>query len=146
MLRIIAGSLLLTLASCRGVTTSYRYPEDLRHPNYMKRSHAVRQFVREQDRGQIAEAFHLLNDAEGHIRALACGALREMVGGEQEFGYQPFLPEADRVRISAAWRAWWETSSEGDGGVPEGTPPPGPGCGRGRRGGRRWVRCSRRSA
>ncbi len=103
--------LLSVLASCRGVVTGYRYPDDLTHPNYVKRSQAVREFAATQDRSQLPRVFGLLNDPEAHIRAIAHRGLRALMPGEQDFGFEPSLPEQDRVRIAATWRSWWEAEA-----------------------------------
>ncbi|MHC4340646.1 MAG: hypothetical protein ACYSX0_10610 [Planctomycetota bacterium] len=97
--------LLLVLGAC-SVTTSYRYPEDLNNPSYVKRSKAVRDFVALKDESRLPAAFDLLMDEEAHIRALAHEAIRVMTDGE-DFGYRPYLSESARAGIVARWEAWW---------------------------------------
>lgn len=104
------------LAACRGVVTGYSYPDDLSHPNYVKRSQAVREFAATSDRAQLPRAFALLNDPEGHIRAIAHRALRALMPAEEDFGFDPSLPEQERVRIAATWKAWWEAGGAGGAG------------------------------
>jgi len=96
------------LASCRGVETSYRYPEDLRHPNYVKRSKSACEFARRADASQLPGAFDLLLDREEHIRELAHATIRSLSAGRRDFGYRAWLGEAVRAGIVARWRAWWE--------------------------------------
>lgn len=98
---------LLALAGCISATTDYRYPQDLNHPDYVKRSMAVREFSEVRDASQMPDAFDLLNDDEGHIRSMAHQAIREMSGGE-DFGYQAYFDDWKRRAIVANWRAWWE--------------------------------------
>lgn len=98
---------LVIAAGCRAVTTSYDYPDDLRHPNYVKRSKAVQQFAELKDERQLPEAFSLLLDEEPHIRLLAHSTLRSLSPGGEDFGYRAYLPPADRIRIAERWRAWW---------------------------------------
>ena len=107
---------LVVLGGCRGVTTQYTYPDDLIHPNYVKRTKAVQQFVRERDASQLPEAFDLLLDEEDHIRSLAYSALKKMSPGGRDFGYRTYLPESVRIGIVQRWVAWWE-SEQGEGGT-----------------------------
>jgi hypothetical protein len=99
---------LLVLGAC-GVTTSFRYPEDLNHPNYVKRSKAVREFAALKDESRLPGAFDLLMDQEAHIRALAHEAIRAMMPDGEDFGYRPYLSESTRAGIVARWEAWWLT-------------------------------------
>ena len=105
--------ILVVLGGCRGVTTSYTYPDDLTHPNYVKRTKAVQQFVRERDASQLPEAFDLLLDEEDHIRSLAYSALKAMSLGGKDFGYRSYLPESVRIGIVQRWVAWWESQRKG---------------------------------
>ncbi|MFQ5844875.1 MAG: hypothetical protein ACE5JG_07795 [Planctomycetota bacterium] len=109
MRRIGRLVLLVSLAgACRGVETSYDYPEDLFHPNYIKRSKAVREFARRRDTERLPDAFDLLLDREAHIRALAWDTIRRITG--KDFEYRPYLDERTRAGIVARWRADWEAS------------------------------------
>lgn len=105
--------LLALLGACRSVTTDYRYPEDLYHPNYVKRSKAVREFAETKDQNVMPRAFSLLLDVEPHIRAVAYETIREMGGGE-DFGYRPYLSEDVRIGIVARWEAWWSSRHKAD--------------------------------
>lgn len=97
----------LVLASCRSVTTSFDYPDDLRNPNYVKRSLAVRRFAVLKDEGQLPAAFRLLMDKEAPIRVLAHETIRDLSPGGEDFGYKPYLDERVRARIVKDWRSWW---------------------------------------
>jgi len=112
------GRLLLVLGAlpaCRAVTTSYRYPDDLTHPNYVKRTKAVQQFAAMRDVSQLPDAFDLLLDEEDQIRALAYETLKAMSPDGRDFGYRAYLPESARIGIVARWRAWW-VARQGAGG------------------------------
>jgi len=93
--------------ACRGVTTSYVYPDDLTHPDYVKRTKAVREFAERRDRERLPSAFDLLLDEEGQIRAMAHETLRAMMPGGEDFGYRPYLPPKTLRGIVARWKAWW---------------------------------------
>jgi len=93
--------------ACRGVTTAYLYPDDLTHPDYIKRTKAVREFAARRDRSRLPAAFDLLLDDEGQIRAIAHETLRAMTPGGKDFGYRPYLPPETRRAIVARWKAWW---------------------------------------
>jgi len=92
------------------VETSYRYPDDLFHPDYVKRSKAVAEFAEREDRSQLPEAFRLLLDDDANIRLVAYEAIRGMSDGAEDFGYRPYLPPEIRYGIVTRWRAWWEKS------------------------------------
>jgi hypothetical protein len=94
------------LCACRAVETSYRYPDDLDHPDYVKRAKAVDEFVSRGDAARLPHAFHLLRDPDPGIRAQAWLAIRDLSGGE-DFGYRPYLSAGVRAGIVARWRAWW---------------------------------------
>ncbi len=99
----------MILAACqRPVTTSYVYPRDLDHPDYVKRSKAVRDFLLIRDAEQMPGAFALLNDREAHIRVMAYDAIRQMSRDQRDFGYRPYLEEQTRRGIVKRWRAWYE--------------------------------------
>ncbi len=104
----------LLLAGCRGVETSYRYPDDLWHPNYVKRTKAAREFASRADQAQLPRAFELLLDREDHIRDLAYHTLRALSAGGRDFGYKPWMAEPIRAGIVARWRAWWEAGQPAD--------------------------------
>lgn len=101
-------------SGCRAVTTSYDYPEDLGHPNYVKRSKAVREFAQRADEAQLPGAFRLLLDDEGHIRSIAYRAIRDLSPGGEDFGYRPHLPRHVRGPIVERWRAWWVSQQGGE--------------------------------
>ena len=108
MHRLGAGCLLLLAAGgCRAVTTSYIYPDDLTHPDYVKRSKAVRQFAAERDVSQLPAAFDLLNDEDGQIRAMAYLTIREMSRDAIDWGYLPYLDAKTRRETVRRWRGWW---------------------------------------
>ncbi|MGQ0612457.1 MAG: hypothetical protein ACT4PV_01730 [Planctomycetaceae bacterium] len=112
----------LLLAGCRGVETSYRYPDDLWHPNYVKRTKAAREFAARSDATQLPRAFDLLLDREDHIRDMAYLTLRTLSAGGRDFGYKPWMPEPVREGIVARWRAWWEAGQPGEAGAPAAPP------------------------
>jgi hypothetical protein len=89
------------------VETSYAYPADLYHPDYVKRSKAVAEFAERRDRSQLPEAFRLLLDEDAHIRLVAHKAIRELSPGSEDFGYRPYLPRDVRFGIVTRWQAWW---------------------------------------
>ncbi len=105
--RLTLVLVLAVLGACRGVTTSYTYPDGLTHPNYVKRTRAVRQFAAERDASQLPAAFDLLLDEEDHIRLLAHEAIKAMSPDGKDFGYRSYLPESVRIGIVARWEAWW---------------------------------------
>ena len=108
-----AGCLLLLAAGgCRAVTTSYIYPDDLTHPDYVKRSKAVQQFVADKDVSQLPAAFALLNDEDGQIRAMAFLAIREMSRDGTDWGYAPYLAAKTRREVVRRWRHWWVSGQE----------------------------------
>jgi hypothetical protein len=109
--RLLAVAL-LPLA-CRAVETSYRYPDDLRHPDYVKRSLAVAEFAERRDKGQLPDAFHLLLDDDAHIRLVAYEAIRGLSPGGEDFGYRPYLPADLRAGIMLRWQAWWTAFAHG---------------------------------
>jgi len=101
----------VAVAACRGVTTSYAYPDDLTHPNYVKRTLATREFARRRDADRLPEAFGLLMDEEAHIRSLAHETIRSLMPGGEDFGYEPYFSEEVRAGIVARWKAWWRKSA-----------------------------------
>ena len=103
----------LILAACGATTTGYRYPDDLYHANYVKRSMAVRHFAVIEDSSQLPDAFVLLMDQEGQIRATAHRAIVALTPGGEDFGYRPYLSEQVRAGIVARWEAWWVGRSRG---------------------------------
>lgn len=105
------------LLSCRAVTTPFRYPEDLRHPDYVKRVKAVGRFAETRDASQLPDAFDLLLDREPGIRAVAHETIRSLSRDGRDFGYRPWLSEQVRRGVVARWRAWW---AAGQPGGPEG--------------------------
>lgn len=110
----IAGVLSCACAS----TTEETYPADLTHPNYVKRSRAVRRFAVEKDVRPLEEgrAWDLLRDEEGGIRSVAHKAIRDLTPGRRDFGYAPDLPPDVRDGVAARWEAWWRKSQEASGG------------------------------
>ncbi|HEX5137166.1 MAG TPA: hypothetical protein VFY93_09350 [Planctomycetota bacterium] len=123
---------LLAIGGCRAVETHATYPQDLYHPDYVKRSKAVAIFAEKKDRGQLPEAFELLLDDDGQIRLVAYGAIRDLSPGGEDFGYRPYLPSDVRFGIVTRWQAWWtRTEATGDAAAaahdpaaPEGPPAP----------------------
>ena len=104
--RAVWTAIVLLGAAC-AVTTSYAYPEDLDSPDYIKRTHAAREFARRRDEASAVEAFGLLNDELISLRSLVHRALRDLSHGE-DFGYRPDLDEEDRARVARRWQHWWE--------------------------------------
>jgi len=101
------------LFACSGTTTSYVYPADLTHPNYVKRSKAVQEFATRADEEQLPGAFRLLMDA--------AEAPRSMTPGGRDFGYKAYLPARDRAGIAERWRAYWVSQApDGAGGAEDG--------------------------
>jgi hypothetical protein len=98
---------LIVAAGCRGVETHAEYPEDLYHPDYVKRSKAVATFAERKDKEQLPEAFRLLLDDDAQIRLVAYGTIRELSPGGEDFGYRPYLPRDVRFGIVTRWQAWW---------------------------------------
>jgi len=98
---------LLAIGGCRAVETHATYPEDLYHPDYVKRSKAVAIFAEKKDRSQLPEAFELLLDDDGQIRLMAYGTIRDLSPGGEDFGYRPYLPRDVRFGIVVRWQAWW---------------------------------------
>ena len=109
-----ATLVVVLLGGCRGITTTYNYPDDLTHPNYVKRTKAVQHFAEARDVSQLPAAFDLLLDEEDHIRSVAYEALKSMSDGK-DFGYRSYLPESVRIGVVARWAAWW-THKNGAGG------------------------------
>lgn len=99
--------LLLAAAGCVAVETHAEYPQDLYHPDYVRRSKAVAEFAELRDKSQLPQAFDLLLDDDAHIRLVAYGAIREMSPGAEDFGYRPYLPRYVRYGIVTRWQAWW---------------------------------------
>jgi hypothetical protein len=97
----------LAAAGCRAVETHAEYPEDLYHPDYVKRSKAVAMFAERKDREQLPDAFRLLLDDDAQIRLVAYGAIRDLSPGGEDFGYRPYLPRDVRFGIVTRWQAWW---------------------------------------
>lgn len=116
---------LLAAAGCRAVETHAEYPADLYHPDYVKRSKAVAEFARQQDRSQLPEAFQLLLDDDANIRLVAYSAIREMSPGGEDFGYRPYLPGDVQYGIVVRWQAWWVKSTSAPAGEPEAEGAPG---------------------
>ena len=104
----------LALAGCRSTTTSFDYPDDLTHPNYVKRSQAVQRFGELKDRSQLPDAFRLLLDQEAHIRGMAYETIRALSPDGEDFGYRPYLAPDVRIGIVARWEAWWSKSQAGE--------------------------------
>ena len=104
--------LLLALTGCISATTEADYPDDLYSPNYVLRTQAALEFAGLRDESQLPDAFDLLLDSEGQIRALAWTTIRSLTPGERDFGYRPYLEEDVRWGIVARWRAWWIADRE----------------------------------
>ena len=45
--------------------------------------------------------------------SFAHATLRSMMPENEDFGYRPYLPEAERYSIATRWEAWWVKSREG---------------------------------
>jgi hypothetical protein len=103
---------LFAAAGCRGVETHAEYPEDLYHPDYVKRSKAVATFAERKDRSQLPDAFRLLLDEDAQIRLVAYGTIRQLSPGGEDFGYRPYLPPDVRFGIVTRWQAWWEKGGD----------------------------------
>ena len=98
---------------CVTAETKARYPEDLYHPDYVKRSKAVAEFAEQRDRSQMPEAFRLLLDDDANIRLVAYDTIRQMSPGGEDFGYRPYLERDVRFGIVQRWQTWWVRSGEG---------------------------------
>ena len=109
---LVAGA--LSVACARKTTTSYAYPADLMHPNYVKRTKAVREFAARRDESQMPDAFALLLDREAHIRSIAYEAIRSMSPEGRDFGYRPYLAADVRAGIVERWESWWVAQSAGE--------------------------------
>ena len=70
--------LLLALTGCISATTEADYPDDLYSPNYVLRTQAALEFAGLRDESQLPDAFDLLLDSEGQIRALAWTTIRSL--------------------------------------------------------------------
>ena len=100
---------------CFTTETHSRYPQDLYHPDYVKRSKAVARFAEEKDRSQMPDAFQLLLDDDANIRLVAYDTIREMSPGGEDFGYRPYLSQDVRYGIVVRWQTWWVRNGEGKG-------------------------------
>ena len=96
---------------CVKRTTPHVYPQDLTHPNPVRRTAAAQQFAARRDASQLPAAFDLLLDEEGQIRSIAFSAIREIMPEGEEvafYGYQSYLPDTVRVgmveRLEALWK------------------------------------------
>lgn len=104
----VVGLLLATTAAgCFSTETKARYPEDLYHPDYVKRSKAVAAFAEQKDKSQLPDAFQLLLDQDANIRLVAYDTIRQMSPGGEDFGYRPYLSPDVRFGIVARWQTWW---------------------------------------
>jgi len=110
--RRLLGAFLI-FAACRAVETPYEYPDDLDHPNYVKRAMAVRDFAARRDEERLPEAFRLLHDDDAGIRNLAWQTLKSMMPEERDFGYRPFDPRDVREGAATRWEAWWRKAEGG---------------------------------
>jgi len=118
-LRLLA--VVAVAAGCLRTETHVTYPDDLYHPDYVKRSKAVAEFAKRGDKTQLPEAFRLLLDDDANIRLVAYETIRDLSPGAEDKGYRPYLPHDVRFGIVVRWQAWWvktEGSGEG-GGAPE---------------------------
>jgi len=111
--RLACLLVVLGAAGCFTVETKYEYPDDLTHPDYVKRSKAVKQFAAEKDERQLPRAFRLLMDSEAHIRAIAHETIRSLTPENRDFGYAAYLPMDVRAGIVARWEAWWLAQKNG---------------------------------
>lgn len=94
-------------AACRSVETPYRYPDDLDSPSYVKRAKALGEFAVLRDEKEVGRAFRLLRDEDAGIRNVAWLTLRDLMPGDEDFGYRPYLPGDVRGGIAKRWEAWW---------------------------------------
>jgi hypothetical protein len=101
-------ALLTVVGGCISRETHARYPEDLHHPDYVKRTKAVAEFAQRLDRSQMPDAFRLLLDDDANIRLVAYEAIRQMSPGGEDFGYRPYLPQDVRFGVVSRWQTWWE--------------------------------------
>jgi hypothetical protein len=105
--------LIAIAGGCFTTETKARYPEDLYHPDYVKRTKAVAEFAEQRDKSQMPDAFQLLLDDDANIRLVAYHAIREMSPGGEDFGYRPYLPQDVRFGIVQRWQTWWVRNGEG---------------------------------
>ncbi len=87
--------------------THVQYPQDLYHPDYVKRSKAVAEFAGQRDKAQLPAAFQLLLDDDANIRLVAYATIRDLSPGAEDFGYRPYLPQDVRYGIVVRWQTWW---------------------------------------
>jgi len=106
--------LVAVVAGCLKTETHVEYPGDLYHPDYVKRSKAVAEFARRQDKTQLPEAFRLLLDDDANIRLVAYETIRDLSPGAEDKGYRPYLPRDVRFGIVVRWQTWW-VKTEGKG-------------------------------
>ena len=106
----VAGLFFAAAGGCFSTETHARYPQDLYHPDYVKRSRAVAAFAEQKDRSQLPDAFQLLLDDDANIRLVAYDAIRQMSPGGEDFGYRPYLSPDVRFGIVTRWQTWWVRS------------------------------------
>jgi len=113
------GLLLLGVVTAGGCAyeTHIEYPEDLYHPNYVKRSKAVAEFARRKDKSQLPQAFELLLDEDANIRLVAHETIRELTPDHDDKGYRPYLPLELRYAIVVRWQAAWIYNTGGGAGA-----------------------------
>ena len=86
---------------------------------------AIAQVARAGDRTLAGELINLLESEDEGVRFMAASALHKLTG--KDLGFHFANTPAERARIVAEWRAWWEAEGRAACGVPatESTPPPG---------------------
>jgi HEAT repeat protein len=116
-------ALLLALAACAsdGVPPPVRPEFDLGHPDAQRRTDAIQEVVRKQDRRFLPELIELLDDPDDAVRLVAGGALRDLTG--RDTGYRAYAPPEERRAQVLEWRRWYEAhdttaSSTGEGATP----------------------------
>jgi hypothetical protein len=57
------------------------------------------------DRTKVERLVELLDSEDAAVRLASIGALKELSGGE-DFGYQFWLDEAQRIEATDRWKAW----------------------------------------
>lgn len=89
----------------------------LREDNPRVQTSAIHEVEAAGDRTMIPELLDLLGSEDEGVRFMAAAALHQMTG--QDFGFQ-FAKEADRPRVIAKWRRWWEAEAgpSTEGGAP----------------------------
>jgi hypothetical protein len=69
------------------------------------RIQAAREAAQRKDRRAVGLLIDRLSDPEDDVRFFSHIALQKIT--DQDFGWQPWQPEAERSKAVQQWRAWW---------------------------------------